>query len=403
LSKVAEIIAKEIQSKGPIPFARFQELALYCPVYGYYEKEKDTVGTRGDYCTSVSVGSLFGELLAYRFARWLETLEGPVQLVEAGAHDGTLAGDILRWTRRSRGDLFDRLEYWIVEPSQRRRDWQNRTLAEFSGKVRWAKTVVDVESSMASRRAHESAPVHGIIFCNELLDALPVRRFGWDKATQTWFEWGVNLKRDKFVWTRLRISVAPYAGARTGDARASRPPAPQDLPGELLQVLPDGFTIEVNALAQKWWAGAAEVLASGRLVTIDYGLSAEELLVPERLDGTLRAYYRQQPTADILSRPGEQDLTAHVNFSAIREAGEAAGLITESFSSQEQFLVETVASMRMGGNGMGEWAPGQTRQFQTLVHPDHFGRAFRVLVQARGASELDRGVRNKKKSQASGI
>jgi SAM-dependent MidA family methyltransferase len=389
LSKVAEIIAKEIESKGPIPFARFQELALYCPVYGYYEKEKDTVGTRGDYCTSVSVGSLFGELLAYRFARWLEVLEGPLQLIEAGAHDGRLAGDILRWTRQCRADLFDRLEYWIVEPSQGRRDWQSRTLAEFSGKVRWAETLASIEPGPASGCGHDSAPVHGIIFCNELLDAMPVHRLGWDKATQTWFEWGVNLERDKFVWARLKNPVAPH-----------------DLPADLLQVLPDGFTIEVNRLAQKWWAGAAEVLESGRLVTIDYGLSAEELLAPERNGGTLRAYYRQQPTADILARPGEQDLTAHVNFSAIREAGEAAGLVTESFSSQEQFLVETLASMRMDGNGIGEWTPGHIRQFQTLVHPDHFGRAFRVLVQKRqrrdtcGTSKADQ---KEKKSQASGI
>src|SRR5205085_2631449 len=101
------------------------ELALYCPVYGYYEKEADTIGRRGDYYTSVSVGSLFGELLAFQFAEWLEQCgvtkgaERQTQIVEAGAHDGKLAADILHWLREYRSELFNRLEYWILEPSAR--------------------------------------------------------------------------------------------------------------------------------------------------------------------------------------------------------------------------------------------------------------------------------------------
>src|SRR2546430_5612262 len=126
------------------------ELALYCPVYGYYEKEADTAGRRGDYYTSVSVGSLFGELLAFQFAEWLQecgvrsaecgvgkagykgeslhSYKGPatavLHLVEAGAHDGRLAADILRWLQKYRAELFERLEYWILEPSARRRALQ---------------------------------------------------------------------------------------------------------------------------------------------------------------------------------------------------------------------------------------------------------------------------------------
>src|SRR2546427_366150 len=119
------------------------ELALYCPVCGYYEREGDTAGRAGDYYTSVSVGKIFGELLAFQFAEWLEEGrgsrgEGRVQLVEAGAHDGRLAKDILIWMREHRADLFQQMEYWIVEPSQRRQELQRVNLTEFAGLVGWA-------------------------------------------------------------------------------------------------------------------------------------------------------------------------------------------------------------------------------------------------------------------------
>ena len=94
---LAGMIRAEIDDDGPMPFARFMELALYHPEFGYYEKEASQVGRQGDFVTSVSVGAAFGQLLAYRFAKWLEAIDGPVQVVEAGAHDGTLAGDILEW------------------------------------------------------------------------------------------------------------------------------------------------------------------------------------------------------------------------------------------------------------------------------------------------------------------
>jgi SAM-dependent MidA family methyltransferase len=119
LNQAAEVIAGEIADKGAIPFARFMELALYCPIYGYYEREKDIIGRRGDYYTSVSVGSLFGELLAFQFAEWLAESQalsaagagaGVMQIVEAGAHGGRLARDLLAWIQEHRPALFQRLE-----------------------------------------------------------------------------------------------------------------------------------------------------------------------------------------------------------------------------------------------------------------------------------------------------
>jgi SAM-dependent MidA family methyltransferase len=119
------------------------------------------------------------------------------------------------------------------------------------------------------------------------------------------------------------------------------------------------------------------------LLTIDYGLTAEEWLSPERKEGTVRAYSRHHVNREVLANPGQQDLTAHVNFSAIRAVGEAAGLKTDLWQSQSQFLTAIGTRAWLPGAAFGEWTSARTRQFQTLVHPEHLGRSFRVLVQKR--------------------
>lgn len=407
-------------------FARFMELALFCPVFGYYEKEPDTIGRRGDYYTSVSVGSLFGELLAWRFAEWFEELEGGLsqcqragggchpkgqfphartnrtgrcRIVEAGAHGGQLARDILGWLREHRSRLFARLEYWIVEPSGRRRIWQERTLEEFFPKLNWAPSFADVAQSSTSIQKEW---VPSIFFSNELLDSFPVHRLGWDAAQQRWFEWGVNLEEsapdeDRFVWVRLDRSQRCHSGQKPADllgaflaclalANATQPRGFEDLRrqfGPLFAVLPDGFTLDICPAASEWWRQAADVLRCGKLLTIDYGCFAEDFLLPRRAKGTLRAYRRHTLSPDPLSDPGEQDLTAHVNFSALRQAGEASGLITEALIIQTEFLTGIAEKIWTGGSAFGPWTPKHTRQFQTLTHPEHLGRAFQVLIQTR--------------------
>lgn len=343
-----------------MPFARFMELALYCPEYGFYEKERDTVGRRGDFYTSVSVGSLFGELMAFQFAEWLAKLPGErVQIVEAGAHDGKLAADILRWLAKHRAEIFQRVEYVIADPSARRRGWQQETLREFGQKVRWLDTEL---ASFASE-------FNGVIFANELLDAISVRRIGWDAKTQGWFEWGVAHSEGKFIWSKLPGAViAPELGCLTP---------------ELLVVLPDGFTTEICPAAEKWWTDAAKSLRSGWLLTLDYGLVAEEFFAPQRAQGTLRAYRRHRNDGDVLSEPGTQDLTAHVNFSQIQKAGEAAGLMTSRFTTQAEFIMGIVQRFWIEAQQTGQWSPKQARELQTLMHPEHLGRAFRVLAQTR--------------------
>src|SRR5471032_1624658 len=140
MKPLPQIIRSEISARGILPFARFMELALYCPEYGYYEQQRDTVGRRGDFITSVSTGELFGQLLAFQFANWLEELRTAnceLRIVEAGVHDGKLARDILGWLQSNRPELFLKIEYVILEPSPRRQEWQKRTLENFKPRVRW--------------------------------------------------------------------------------------------------------------------------------------------------------------------------------------------------------------------------------------------------------------------------
>jgi SAM-dependent MidA family methyltransferase len=219
----------------------------------------------------------------------------------------------------------------------------------------------------------ESKRIRGVIFSNELLDAMPVRRFGWDAERRVWFEWGVGSENGRFVWKRMR------------EIEGAQPASTQGLSIEngLLDVLPDGFILERNVSAEKWWNKAAQVLECGKLVTIDYGLEEEGFLVPERASGTLRAYRNHHASDDLLHKPGEQDLTAHVNFTAIKSVGERNGLKSEEFLSQAKFLTEIASRTWNREAGFGEWTPERKRQFQTLTHPEHLGRPFRVLIQSR--------------------
>lgn len=359
---LAQIIREEIAEQGPIPFSRFMEQALYCPDCGYYEKEEDSVGRGGDFYTSVSVGALFGELLAFQFADWYApnaTRHPSLQLVEAGAHRGQLAHDVLNWLKHQRPGVFERTEYFILEPSSRRREWQRKTLSDFAAKVRWPDSFPDDASRFT------------ICFSNELLDALPVRRFGWNATKRVWFEWGVGIEGDRFIWTRLNVEVP----SSVLHLRSSP---------ELLDVLPDGYTLETSLAAAQWWSNAARLLPHGKLLTFDYGFGADEIISPERPNGTLRAYRQHKQAPDILADPGQQDITAHVNFARIEQAGLTDGLITELFETQGRFLTRLAAEAWKPEAEFGAWDQKRTRQFQTLTHPEHLGRSFRVLIQSRG-------------------
>ena len=293
---------------------------------------------------------------------------GPLQIVEAGAHDGQLAADILAGFNERRSNLRGRsapFEYWIIEPSPERQQWQRTRLEQFAGSVRW----------FESFEAIPAGGIAGVLFSNELLDAFPVHRLAWDATEKRWFEWGVGWRDGRFAWERMPDGSADFEGLLS-EAGFTLPPA-------LTEVLPDGYIMEVSSAAAKWWRAAARVLRRGRLVAIDYGLEASELLSPERTQGTLRAYARHRVGDDLLASPGEQDLTAHVNFTHLRRAGLREGLDDGELIDQSRFL-SRIAVGHWQAQPPSSLTPEATRQFHTLTHPDHFGRRFRVFVQSRG-------------------
>ncbi len=373
MSEISIILHKELESGGFIPFSRFMELALYCPNLGYYERPESAPGRTGDFFTSVSVGPLFGRLLAAQFSEWLTELgDGPLQLVEAGAHDGRLALDILSALETEatagRAPFWPRLEYWILEPSARRRAWQADRLRPFAHRIRWC--------DGPERLGRGS--IRGVIFSNELIDAFPVARLRWSSEFRQWREMGVKACSPVWEWTPL-----PLDNSRTSALLTS---AGLEIPPELATLLPDGFTLDLAEGAGRWWTEAALALAHGKLLTIDYGGSAESLLHPSRAGGTLRAYRRHRPALDPLADPGLQDLTSQVNFTELIRAGESTGLTSERMQSQGQFLHAIASRLWVAPKPDREpvsISPAEIRQFQTLTHPEHLGRRFQVLVQRR--------------------
>lgn len=354
------MIRAEIEQSGPITLARFMELALYQPQYGYYEQPPRQTGRSGDFYTSVSVGSLFGELLAFDLAERLAALSGASPtLVEAGAHDGQLAFDLLTSLRQHRPALFQRLRYCLLEPSPTRTAWQRAKLDDFRDQVRWF-------PDWASLGSFE-----GVLFSNELLDAFPAHRWRWSRADRCWREIGVGLADGSFAWV-------PLSGP--DPAAAALLPS---LSPELAAILPDGFHFETHPAAVHWWASAARALTRGWLLTFDYGALEEDLLQPHRSAGTLRGYTRHRLQSNVLAAPGAQDLTTHVNFTRIIQAGEQAGLRPGTLQSQASFLMSIVKRVHDQPHFFPAWTPARRRQLATLVHPDHFGRAFRCLRQER--------------------
>ncbi|NLH73200.1 MAG: hypothetical protein GX456_09125 [Verrucomicrobia bacterium] len=372
-----ELIRREIESRGPITFARFMELALYHPDHGYYERALDQIGRRGDYYTSVSVGSVFGKLLAVDFSARLEKLNSAgFDLVECGAHDGTLAADILTATKTARPDLYAKLRYVIIEPSPKRKAAQRMNVSEHLDRVSWCQAIDELGNGS----------VHGVVFANELLDSFPLHRLRWSRQQRQWHEDGVGLDGGRFVWVDMggfggtpRTGGPDEAAEADSDWRAICATAQA-----LAEVLPDGFRLDYCPGAARWWRKAATALAKGALITIDYGLTREELFSPHRQNGTARAYCRHTVDDELLEMPGEKDLTAHVDFSALIEAGEAQGLVTERMVDQATYIMRILQHSGELLNSALALTQRDRAALLTLAHPSGLGRAFRVLSQVHG-------------------
>ena len=336
---------------GSIPFREFMRLALYHPTHGYYRSGRAAIGRHGDYFTNASVGALFGTLLARQFVEMWERLRHPAKfvIVEQGAHDGVLAGDILRATEQSRPDFHRALQYAIIEPSPGLRGRQGRELAGIGGKVVW------------HRSLNALAPFEGVHFSNELLDAFPVDSFAWTGTS--WVERRVAAGPEGFVFVEVPVS----------DVAQQRFLESYPRPGGIR------YAIERNAHAEKWIASVAARLTRGYVLTIDYGGARRDLLVPPRATGTLRGYAKHRLLADVLHQPGLIDLTAHVDFTALALQAERHALRLHGFVDQHHFVVGLGRLHFHDAPVTSPAAERQMRNFKTLMHPELMGTSFRAI------------------------
>lgn len=347
-------ITTQIQNKGPIPFSEFMALALYDPESGYYAKTRQKTGKQGDFITSVSVGPCFGKLLAQRLFLYWQTSGSPAsfRIIEPGAHDGTLAADILTESSGLSPKFFDSIHYHLIETSAYLREQQHSRLEEnYHGKF----------TTHASLDAIDKG--HGAVISNELIDAFPVELIQFSKGK--WHQLMVGLD-EKHNFTFIQ---APLAA-----------PELQELCNTLGASFPEGYTTEHNTGISSYTKEVGRIIESGLLLTIDYGHLQDDYYHPARTTGTLQTYHKHQKAENPLLSPGELDITAHVNFSQLQAAAEDAGFKKNWFGTQASYLTQYAREWLLAMEQQPDPShPELIRQFQTLTHPSMLGSKFSVL------------------------
>jgi SAM-dependent MidA family methyltransferase len=352
-------LRQRIAAAGGITFAEFMEHCLYHPDYGYYMTPRQRIGKEGDFFTSSSVHALFGRLVARQLRQCLELLGGAALTVaEQGAGEGHLALDVLDGLREQAPELYRSLHYRIVELSPDNRRRQAELLAAHRRVVEWC-------------ALEDLAGMEGVFFSNELVDAFPVHLV--EKAS--------GALREVYVVT-----------AGDGFGEELRPPSTAALDEyfQWLGIAPcEGNRAEVNLAAPRWLRRVAGLVKRGFVLTIDYGYPAAELYAPFRRNGTLMAYHHHQTSEDPYRLVGEQDLTAHVDFTSLQQAGAESDLETLFFGEQYRFLmglgfVEELLALQVRETDP-QRALALRMTLKNLILPDGgMGETFKVLVQGKG-------------------
>lgn len=351
---LADFLRATIRARGPVSFRWFMEQALYHPQHGFYSAGRCAIGRHGDYFTNVSVGSLFGRLMALQFSEMWDLLERPQEftLVEQGAHHGNFARDVLVAARADKPRFFEALRYRIIEPFPILEKRQKDTIASFAEKIQWRKSIEELE------------PFTGAHFSNELLDAMPVHLITAKK--NAWQEKFVSLDGDNFEFVEEPISAPAL------EAHLAKLPS-----------TPDGsYETEVNLSALAWIDSLSKKLERGWVLVVDYGHSREDFYAPARTTGTLSCFAQHHPVASPLENVGETDITAHVDWTSLAERAESAGLSIAGFTDQHHYLT-ALATTFLPNELSRDDAAQSRRALQTLLHPGLLGRTFQFLALAK--------------------
>jgi SAM-dependent MidA family methyltransferase len=367
-------LVTRIERGGPITFADFMEAALYDPDFGYYTTPGPRIGPDGDYYTSPDVHPIFAELIGKQIAQASEAMTAAGQaadeftIVEMGAGKGLLARHMLSSYRREFPNFLSRLRYVIVERSAAMIAEQQRRLHPLlheGAAITWCSDMMGIPE----------ASLTGVILSNELVDAFPVHRVVKRPLglREIYVGWADN--------TFIELEAPPFA------------PTLQEYFDRLGLSLEDGQRADVNLQAPDWMRQVGSRLRSGLVLTIDYGHTAADLFAPVRKTGTLLCYHRQTVSDSPYVRVGEQDLTAHVDFTSLALAGRDVGLAVTGFTNQLHFL------MGLGIETAFADAAPESPTFagmRQLLRPEGMGSTYKVLIQHKGMSapSLD-GLRSK--------
>jgi SAM-dependent MidA family methyltransferase len=348
----AELIRHEIEAcAGWLSFERFMELALYAPGVGYYSAGSVKVGSGGDFVTAPEISDLFSRCVARQCADILSETGG--EILELGAGTGRMAAVILE-SLHALGQLPER--YAILEVSADLADRQTTLLRRLPAQL--SKRVVWLDRLPAD-------PIRGVVLANEVLDALPFRRFVVRAGEAR--ELGVALHEDSFVWRESSTESAWGAA----------------LLRELSFALPEGYTSEIGLNVEPWLGSVGRCIEHGALLLFDYGLPRSHYYHPQRIDGTLLCHFKQRAHADPFINVAVQDITGWVDFTRVAEAALVADLEVSGFATQAAFLLGTgIERLMVGASGSVEQArlAGEARR---LLLPGEMGEAFKVMALSR--------------------
>lgn len=362
MSLLREKIEQEIRNRGPIPFSRYMELCLYDPELGYYSRNAKQFGKAGDFYTSSDVHAVFGRLLARQFDEMWRVLGSPecIDLIELGPGRGLFAQDVLGWSEKKFPDFFRAMRFILIETSAALRARINDTLKGHlhSGKA-------DLQPSYPEDKSFCETPT--IVFANEFFDALPVE-------------------------------VLSSKGSLRIDARAGRfvetwaPASPEELEFiDHYSVHPErDERIEAPLAAQQFMDRIATSIQRGIIIAIDYGYTRKEQHAG-RHRGTVKALRQHSISDNPYEAPGEQDITADVNFTALAAAAQKHGMHTHRLVTQSQFLMG-IGEGNQFADAFEECHPPQERakvamQLKHLVTPAGMGESFHVLIASKGIEE----------------
>ncbi|NWF53582.1 MAG: SAM-dependent methyltransferase [Syntrophaceae bacterium] len=370
--ELVKILRERIRAGGPIPFVEFMDLVLYHPGEGYYHSKREKTGPGGDYYTSPHVHPIFGQLLARQLRQMWEILgrPAPFTLVEFGPGKGLLCSDILTYCRTQLGDFYRSLDYVLADISPAGREKQRSLLSPFlqEKKVEW----------LDPQGLFDRSPARiGCLLSNELIDAFPVHRVQ---------------KKDGKLW-EIYVACGLDSFQEVFGPRSN--PALEKYFVLYGVPLVEGQRAEVNLKALEWIERAFRVLRKGFILTIDYGFDAAELYEPSRRDGTLLCYFRHTTSSNPYERIGNQDITAHVNFTALMKKGEALGLQTVGYAEQFKFLVslgllQDLENLERDSPGNSD--PGFLKNklaMRNLLIPGGMGTLFKVLCQSKEVGNVD--------------